>query len=268
MTFNIRYGTADDGENSWQFRKDMLIETLKRYQPDILGIQEALDFQIEEIKVAFPNWRVFGVGRYHGIDLPDRPHESMSGESCRIFYDITKFSLVDEGTFWHSDTPEIAGSMTWGNSLPRITTWGIFQSKNNQNKFFVMNTHYHWDEPYVTNASKLIIQKQLEIGGNLPTILTGDFNLSPDSESHAFFCGTKEIAGLQGRFIDAWFAKKRSEQDAGTYNGFKGDQSGDRIDWILFTAEFEVKNIQIVHDHHQGRYPSDHFPVVAVLQLK
>ncbi|RQV98064.1 MAG: endonuclease, partial [Calditrichaeota bacterium] len=100
MTFNIRYGTAEDGENSWEKRKSLLIEMLKKYRPDILGTQESLDFQIEEIKADFPKWAVFGIGRYHGIDLPERPHESMSGESCRIFYDSTKFVLLKEGTFW------------------------------------------------------------------------------------------------------------------------------------------------------------------------
>ncbi|MCU0644651.1 MAG: endonuclease/exonuclease/phosphatase family protein [bacterium] len=268
MTFNIRYGTADDGEDSWNFRKDFLIETLKKFPPDILGTQESLDFQIEEIKDAFPQWQAIGVGRYHGIELPDRPHESMSGESCRVLFDSTKFSLIEEGTFWHSDTPDVPGSMTWGNTLPRVTTWGILQTKNTRQKFAVMNTHYHWDEPYVSHASRLIIQKQNELAVNLPTILMGDFNLSPNSESHEFFCGKKNWDAVTGRFSDAWITAGKSEQDAGTYHGFKGDQSGDRIDWILVTPELQVKKIQIIHDNQGGRFPSDHFPVVATLRLK
>lgn len=157
ITFNIRYGSADDGENSWIFRKDFLIETLKKYQPDILGTQEALDFQIEEIRNAFPQWQTIGVGRYHGVVVPDRPHEHQSGESCRIFFDTTKFSLLAAGTFWHSETPDVAGSMTWGNTLPRISTWGILQVKSTSQKILTMNTHYDWDEPYVSRASKLIV---------------------------------------------------------------------------------------------------------------
>jgi endonuclease/exonuclease/phosphatase family metal-dependent hydrolase len=131
-----------------------------------------------------------------------------------------------------------------------------------------MNTHYHWDEPYVSHTSQLIIQKQNEIAGNLPTILMGDFNLSPNSDSHAFFCGEKKLNGITGRFSDAWIAAGKSERDAGTYHGFKGDQSGDRIDWILVTPELKVKKIQIIHDHQEGRFPSDHFPVVAILRLQ
>ena len=131
-----------------------------------------------------------------------------------------------------------------------------------------MNTHYHWDEPYVSNSSKLMIQKQEEIAGTLPMILMGDFNLSPKSDSHALFCGKKEMDGLKGRFIDAWIAAGKSEQDAGTYHGFKGDRSGDRIDWILNTPELKMKNIQIIYDNRDGRFPSDHFPVIASVQFQ
>ena len=266
MTFNIRYGTADDGVNSWQNRKPILLEVLRKHQPDILGTQEALDFQIDEIKAAFPDWEVFGVGRYAGIEVPDRPHENMGGESCRIFYDITKFKLINQGTFWHSDRPDIPGSMTWGNTLPRITTWGIFQIKKHDKKFMVMNTHYHWDEPYVTNASYLIMKKWREIAADLPSILMGDFNLPPTSKTHQLFAGKIDSANLKGSFIDPWEVLHKLENNAGTFNDFKGDKTGDRIDWILVTSQFRIKNIQIIHDSFDNRYPSDHFPVLAVLK--
>ncbi len=267
MTFNIRYGTADDGDNSWENRKSILIETIKKYQPDILGTQESLDFQIEEIRVALPNWDVFGVERYQGIELPERPHESRGGESCRIFYDTTKFKLIEQATFWHSNTPDIPGSMSWGNTLPRITTWGVFQIKNSDKRFVVMNTHYHWDEPYVTNTSKLILEKWREIAKDLPMIFMGDFNLAPSSETYKLFCGTSKSNSYQGGFLDPWIELGKSEQNAGTYNGFTGEKSGDRIDWILATPQFKAKNVEIVHDNVNNKYPSDHFPVIAILKL-
>lgn len=267
MTFNIRYGTAEDGVNSWQNRKSILIEVLKKHHPDILGTQEALNFQIDEIKAAFSDWEVFGVGRYAGIEVPDRPHESMSGESCRIFYDTIKVKLIDQGTFWHSDTPDIPGSMTWGNTLPRITTWGIFQIKNRNKKFMVMNTHYHWDEPYLTNTSNLTMKKWREIAADLPSILMGDFNLPPTSKTHQLFVGKIASAGLKGSFIDPWEALHKSENNASTFNDFKGDKNGYRIDWILTTSQFKIKDIQIIHDSFDNRYPSDHFPVLAILKF-
>ncbi len=267
MTFNIRYGTASDGDNSWEHRKSILIATLKKHQPDILGTQESLDFQIEVINAAFPQWKVFGVGRYHGIELSDRPHESMSGESCKIFYDTTKFMLIEEGTFWHSDTPEIPGSMSWGNTLPRVTTWGVFQIKYRDKKFVIMNTHYHWDEPYITNASKLLIKKWIEISKNLPTILMGDFNLPPSSNTHKLFCEKIDSTGFKTSFIDLWSSLGKTESNAGTFNDFKGDKNGDRIDWILATPQFHVTDIQIIQDQINNKYPSDHFPVLTIVRL-
>ena len=268
MTFNIRYGTANDGENSWENRKDILFDCLEKYQPDILGTQEGLDFQHEEIIKHFPNWKVFGVGRYHGVELPDRPHESRGGESCKIYYDPIKFNLIKEGTFWHSDTPDVAGSMTWGNTLPRVVTWGIFQSKQSNKKFVVMNTHYHWDEPYRKNSTQLILKKWNEIAGDLPTIVMGDFNLAPTSESHQLFCGNiKNKNGPQGEFVDFWQKFGNPEPELGTYNGFTTDKKGDRIDWILGTKEFQVDNIETVLFNKNGKYPSDHFPVVATLKF-
>ena len=267
MTFNIRYGTANDGDNAWENRQSILIDCLKKYQPDILATQESLDFQIEEIMQNFPHWAVFGVGRYHQVELPDRPHESLSGESCKVLYDTTKFKLLDQRTFWHSDTPNIAGSMTWGNDLPRIVTWGIFQNKYTNEKFVLMNTHFHWDEPYVTNTTKLILRKWCEIANNLPTILLGDFNLSPNSFAHDAFCGKIDTLAVKGNFIDTWQALNKPETDAGTYNNFKGEKTRDRIDWILVTPEVKVNNIEIIHYNENGRYPSDHFPVLAQVEL-
>jgi endonuclease/exonuclease/phosphatase family metal-dependent hydrolase len=157
--------------------------------------------------------------------------------------------------------------MTWGNDLPRIVTWGIFQNKYTNEKFVLMNTHFHWDEPYVTNTTKLILRKWCEIANNLPTILLGDFNLSPNSFAHDAFCGKIDTLAVKGNFIDTWQALNKPETDAGTYNNFKGEKTRDRIDWILVTPEVKVNNIEIIHYNENGRYPSDHFPVLAQVEL-
>lgn len=266
MTFNIRYGTAKDGKNSWENRQSILLRCLKKYKPDILGTQEALGFQVDSIKASFPQWKVIGVGRYFNVPVPNRPHESKSGESCKIFYDITKYELVKHGTYWHSDTPDVPASRTWGNDLPRITTWGIFRFKDTEKKFAVMNTHFHWDEPYVSNAANLILRKWQKIADSIPTILMGDFNLEPNSKVHELFCrkiGTKKEKGY---FVDCWQALGISEANTGTSNNFSGIKTKSRIDWILCTPEFDVKNINIIYYNESGHYPSDHYPVMAKLQ--
>jgi endonuclease/exonuclease/phosphatase family metal-dependent hydrolase len=266
MTFNVRYGTANDGENAWVNRKGIFLEVLKKHKPDILGVQEALAFQVEAIKSEFPEWQSFGVGRYHGVEIPSRPHENKSGESCIILYDQTRFKLLSQGTFWHSDFPDSAGSITWGNTLPRITTWGIFQIKSSHKKLVIMNTHFHWGEPYVENTTRLMVTKWHEIAGDLPTIIIGDFNLPPASATHDALCGQDSSSAFQGRFVDCWQALNKPEADVSTGHGFTG-KGGNRIDWILTSPEFQTKNCEIVRFNVKGHYPSDHFPVIAKLLL-
>jgi len=268
MTFNLRYGTANDGENSWMNRKSILIDCLKKYQPDILGTQEALGFQIDEIKDHFIHYQSVGVGRYHNVLLPDRPHENMSGEACKILFDVRKFELLDQGTFWHSKTPDVPGSISWGNSLPRIVTWAKLKSKSTGKIFVVMNTHFHWDEPYVSNTTKLIMQKWSEITNGLPTILMGDFNLPPTSDTHEIFCGRKGDEKIRGSFIDCWQALGKGENGSGSSHGFTGRMDRNRIDWILVTPQFDVKEAEIIHYNENGKYPSDHFPVQVIIELK
>lgn len=267
MTFNVRYGTAKDSLNSWPYRKEIFINCIRDNRPDILCVQEALDFQIAYIQAAFPTMRSVGVGRYQGVAVPDRPHETMAGESCNILFDTTKFDLKDHGTFWHSDTPEIPASMTWGNTMPRITTWGLFKDRASGLDFAVMNTHFHWDEPYVTKAAELNMLYWRKIAGTLPTIFTGDFNMSPDSPAHRLFCGQAGPPGLLGAFRDCWQLLGKSEVNAGTSSGFSGRKGKARIDWILATKQFAPLEIQIIYYNEQGRYPSDHFPVRADLKL-
>ncbi len=261
MTFNILYNSHKvfSGNTSWEIRHPIMIDCLKNHTPEMLGTQESFEFQTDSIIKAFPQWSVFGKGRYHNVPAvnPNRPYEDMGGESCRILFDTTRFVLLDEGTFWHSDYPDSAGSRTWGK----------FQIKNSNTKFVVMNTHFHWGEPYVENTARLIMKKWREIAARLPTILMGDFNLDPASETHKLFCGEIAAANIRGNFIDCWQALKKPEIDAGTSNDFNGTKSKTRIDWILVTPEFKVNTIDIIYDNENGIYPSDHYPVMAELTL-
>ena len=269
MSFNIRYGDAPDGDNAWENRQDILIDCLKKYNPDILAVQEAFDFQIEKIQSAFPDWDNFGLPRFHKKEMTDPvyAHESMGGESVNIFYNKNKFKLLDSGTFWHSDTPDIPASITWGNSLPRIHTWGLFQAKDSGQKFVVLNTHFHTNarEPYTSKTTNLVMRKWREIAGDLPTIMTGDFNLSPDSDTHEIFCGRQGSEEIRGNFVDCWQVLNNPEVNAGTSHNFKGVRNKVRIDWILATPSIKPQSIEIIYDNVDGRYPSDHYPVLARL---
>ena len=259
MTFNLRYGTAEDGPNRWELRRELLIECLRRYPFDVMGTQEGLSPQLEAVKAALPHLDYVGVGRYYGVET-DRMHERNEGEHCAIFYATRKWRVCRQDTFWLSDTPEVPGSMTWGNDLPRIVTWALFKARTGASEMAVFNTHFHWGAPIVQNSTRLVLDKLREIAAGLPTILMGDFNQEPDSPTYRAFTD-------QGGLVDCWRACGYGEEQAGTVHGFSGKGKG-RIDWVLVSKHFEPQHIERVTFHQAERYPSDHFPVRVGLHLR
>lgn len=175
ITFNIRLNTPNDGINAWPNRIDMVCGLLKFHDPDIFGLQEALHGQIEDIQKNLPDYEWFGVGRDDG---------EKAGEFSPIFFIKTKFILIENGTFWLSETPEKPGK-GWDAAFNRVVTWGKFKSKVTGKQFLVFNTHFdHIGNEARKNSAFLIRDKIKEISNNqgLPVILVGDFNLEPESE--------------------------------------------------------------------------------------
>lgn len=258
-TFNLRYGSADDGANAWSRRKEILFACLDGMRPQILCTQEGLPFQLDEIKERLPFMDRFGLGRFDGVRT-DRSHELYSGEHCAVFYDMEMFLLEATGTFWLSDTPEAAGSRSWGNNLPRIATWGVLRRRADGRRFTLCNTHYDngTNQAFRTGATRLLQARIADISRGMPVLLTGDFNLGPESDAHKTL--TADLA-------DAWTALKMPEDGAGSSHGFTGVPEK-RIDWILFSPAFEALSIEKVTYNASGRYPSDHFPVLAELRMK
>ena len=158
VTFNLRYGTADDGPNRWEHRRYAALEALKGLSPHILGVQECLPFQGDDIVERFPHFGRLGLGRYHGVAVP-RTHEAYSGEHCTVFYDTRILVALESKTRWHSATPDVRGSATWGNSLPRVTTSGVFLLRDSDTRIAFMNTHLHWGEPYVSRAGEMLAKE-------------------------------------------------------------------------------------------------------------
>jgi len=261
VTFNLRYGTAEDGDNRWDLRKDLLLHTIRDINPDVMAVQESLPFQADELQMEFPKLAHFGKGRYHSITL-DRLHETLSGEHCSIFFRTDRFALEKCGTFWHSDTPDVAGSISWGNSLARTTTWGRFADRANDTRFCVFNSHFHWNEPYVGNTAELLREQIPVLSDGLPTVVVGDFNAAPGSDLHRRLVQSDDAPILR----DVWESAGQSEDDSGTSHGFAGEPQ-ERIDWILATSDIQPVSIRNDSRHHDGRFPSDHFPVIAELVI-
>ncbi|WP_340114332.1 endonuclease/exonuclease/phosphatase family protein [Maribellus mangrovi] len=254
MSFNIRYNTSNDGINAWPNRIEMVNGLLNFYEPGIFGLQEALYGQIQDIQKGLPDYKWFGVGRDDG---------DKAGEFIPIFYNTKKFILIESGHFWLSENCEKPG-LGWDAACNRITTWGKFQSKVTGKQFFVFNTHFdHMGVEARKNSAKLIHDKINEFTAHsgMPVILTGDFNLSPETEP---------IAMIKKYLSDS---REISEEapygPVGTYNGFKpGSEGQNRIDYIFVNDKVKVLKYAAISDTKENRSPSDHLPVFVKLQLK
>jgi len=249
MSFNVRLVIASDGANAWDKRRDLAVRTVADAAPDVIGTQELFKEQGDYLVAKLPHYAWIGIGRRGGD----------SDEHMGLFYRRDRLRILRSGNFWFSDTPEVPGSISWGNLYPRMVTWAEFRARGGQ-RFFVFNTHFPYraeDEAVRRRCAEFLIAKIGEIAGNARVIVTGDFNTTPDSEAHAI---------LTREFADAWSATKRRSGPDETFHNFTGNADR-RIDWIL-SRGFTARSVRTVTDHDGGRYPSDHFPVLAELRAR
>ncbi|MFP4526297.1 MAG: endonuclease/exonuclease/phosphatase family protein [Bacteroidales bacterium] len=252
MTYNIRFDNPNDEQNTWESRKDFLVDQLRFHEPSIIGTQEGLLHQIQYIDNKLNDYHYFGVGRDNGKE---------EGEFSAVFYDSTEYDLLKDSTFWLSETPG-EPSVGWDAALERICTWGLFEHKATSEKFWVFNTHLdHVGKIARQNSVRLIMEKiNILNGSDFPVILMGDFNLEPKSQP---------IQELNKEFHDS---KKHSKivsfGPEGTYNGFDYNEDvSRRIDYIFVSPDVKVMKYGVLSDAIEGKYPSDHFPVYVTIQL-
>ena len=251
MTYNIKYANENDAENSWSYRKDWITSQIKFYEPDIFGVQEALQVQIDYFSEHMPNYKHIGVGRDDGMK---------KGEYSAIFYNSEKFKVLKNNTFWLNETPTKI-KKGWDAALPRICTYGLFENKKTGEKFWYFNTHFdHVGVKARQESAKLIFEKITELNTqDYPVVLSGDFNLMPD---------TKSIQYLSEQMIDAKGAADLVFGPEGTYNGFNfSEPVTRRIDYVFLSKNgFQVKKYAVLSDSKDLKYPSDHLPVMVELE--
>ncbi len=251
ITFNVRYPNPDDGENYWENRKDFLVDVIDRYNPALMGTQELFQRQGDYIIEKLPRYKWLGRDRRGG-------HED---EHMGIFYDPSRVELVESGDFWLSKTPNKVGSESWDVSLPRMVSWAKFNAAGGGG-FYFLNTHFphrREDEQARRHAARVIVEQVRAIfPAEAPIVLTGDFNAP----------GGEEVwRELGAEFDDARDLAQERRGPAGTSSGFEGRIDGRRIDWILLRGPWKASSVETVVVERDGRYPSDHFPVVAVIEL-
>jgi len=247
MSFNIRYANDSDGANAWDKRKEVTAAMLEKAAPDLFGTQELLKRQGDFLVSRLKNYAWFGTDRRGGHD----------DEHMGIFYRTDRLRLVESGQFWLSDTPEVVGSITWGHPLPRMATWGLFETVKGGRRFYAFNTHFPYreeDESARTKGAALILARIVAISGDLPVVLTGDFNTVPDSEAHRT---------LATKLVDVRASAPVKLGPAETFHNFTG-KADKQIDWI-FLRGFTAKRVTTITDHRGEVQTSDHFPVLAEL---
>jgi len=253
MTFNIRYGTANDGENHWDKRKDFLVDVIRAEAPQVLGVQEALHGQLAYILEALPDYSMVGVGRDDGI---------RKGEYSSILYRRASLSLSRSDTFWFSETPSRVASTSWGNTITRICTWAQFTAPDGR-PLYVYNLHLDHQSQPSREKSVALLRARIEARDPMaPVIVTGDFNAGEKNPA--------VMAMLGGNILrDSFRVAHADASPVGTFSGFKfGQVQGEKIDYIFVTPEWEVVDSAIVRTARGDRYPSDHFPVTATLRFR
>jgi len=252
MTYNLRYASPKP-PNAWPQRRPLMQECIRKVSPDLFGTQEGLYAQIKDIAADLPDYNWIGLGREGGSQ----------GEFMAIFYRIARFEPLAFDHFWLSDTPEVVGSSTWGNSNRRMVTWVRFLDRETKREFYHFNTHFdHQIQPAREKSAELIRQRVAALNTTLPIIFTGDFNAGESNKAH-------QILVADDFFSDTWkLAKERRGEGLGTFNGFKAvPKNNTRIDWILTRGAFAVDTEEIVTFSRDGQFPSDHCPLVAWLRF-
>ena len=257
MSYNIRYNNPADNDNGWVHRKSMVASMFRFHRADLVGVQEALRDQIADLEQLAPEYAWCGVGRSDG---------KSGGEYSAIFYRKTRFELLDQSTFWLSETPEVIGSKGWDAALPRVVTWAKFRDRKTRSIFIHFNTHFdHRGERARAESASLLLRQIEKISGSLPVILTGDFNGNETSEPY--------------RILTSGATKGQKLQDArqisgggqhgptSTFNGFGALRQNMRIDFIFVRDRITVHQHGVLADQWDGRWPSDHLPVLAELTI-
>lgn len=250
MSYNIRYNNPGDGERAWDRRKEEVANLIKFYQPDVIGLQEALLGQITFLEDQLTDYARIGVGREDG---------KQAGEYSPLLYRKSKFALLDHGTFWLSETPD-RPSVGWDAAFARIVTWGKFCRKEQGDTAFFLNTHFdHRGEQARRESARLIRQWVANHAANYPVMVTGDFNASPTSDPYQ--------AITQGNSLrDAYvISQLPSVGPDRSFSNFAVTDSlpGDRIDYVFVSPTVEVHRHAIISSFNNGYYPSDHLPIVA-----
>ncbi len=258
MTFNIRYDEPGDGENRWINRRDFITEMIIANEVDVIGTQEVLYTQLQDLLTAMPAFSYCGAGRKDG---------KTEGEYCAILFRKERFQYYNGGTFWLSENPSAIGKKGWDAAIERIVTWVIIKEKLTGAKIAVFNTHFdHAGEVAKKESAKLLLLKINELAGGIPVIVTGDFNSVPDSEPVIILTDKSNI----NHITDTRSVVSDVTGPGWTYHGFGAVPVDKRtiIDYIFFKNNFTIELFSVLYEIKNNLFLSDHNPVLVKASVK
>jgi len=256
LTYNIRLDTPVDGQNAWEFRKDSVGTFLRETKADIIGLQEVEHNQLIDIQNALPDYVYVGVGREDGYK---------KGEFSPVFFNTSILELLNSGTFWLSETPEVAGSRGWDATCERVCSWASLRSKNSGDTLFAFNTHFdHIGVQARSKSARLILKRIDLIAGNHAVVLMGDFNSTTDERTYQRLDGDS-ITNL----TDSRNTYQNDSLDYEiTFTGFDQIPENDKlIDFIFINRKFKSLSYAVKKINDRNFYFSDHLPVYSEIQL-
>ena len=253
MTYNLRYDTQNDGENKWDLRKDFLAQQIQFYNPDFFGTQEGKLHQLKYLKNSLTDYEYVGRGR---------DDSENQGEFSALFYNKNKYKVLEQSTFWLSETPDKV-SKGWDAAFERVCSYGLFQDMKTKEKFYVFNTHFdHMGEVARLKSADLIIDKIKTINTQkYPIMLTGDFNCEPNSKPYLYL--TTQLNDSRS------ISKTKPFGPEGTFNNFEFQKPVTTLIDYIFTSKnnIEVLKFAVLSDTKDCKYPSDHLPVYAEISI-
>jgi endonuclease/exonuclease/phosphatase family metal-dependent hydrolase len=256
MTFNIRYYTWSDFEHPWRSRRDSVYQMVRRQAPDVMGTQEVVHNQLQDLTGALPEYGYVGVGREDG---------ATKGEFCALFYKKERFELLEGSTFWLSETPAVPG-MGWDAACERVVSWAKLKEKEGGKVFYAFNTHFDHVGSTARRESALLLKLKIkEIAGDAAVVVTGDFNATASQEPIRLLVNEADPDHLTSAFTASPVFKGPSH----SYHAFGELAESQRslIDYVFVRNVVGVSLVQVLDRSSTGIYISDHYPVLAVVEF-
>ncbi len=262
MTCNLRTPKASDSKkgDGWADRKDLCIETIKNQHPDLIGFQECSKTQFDDLHAAFPDFLTFSTNG----------ESALSEDPYEVIFVSPRFSMITEAGYWLSETPYIPGSRSWDNSKhSRVVNWMRLRDKASGIQFRILNTHFDQKGQMAReHSAEMVVADAKAFPPDFPQIFTGDLNADRPNKALDIL----EAGGWQ----DTWTLLYGPKEPGFTAHDFLGVNfvpkgklaHAGKIDWIFCRGNITPISSKIIRDQRAGHYPSDHFFVVAEVQVK